>query len=696
MTKPTTSKTSAKTRSTLSSQSKSRRTDRADVPAGETELALPSEDATEDTQDDHGPADEPEERVATTPRRALVAAAIMAAATPDFRRLLRDPAPLALVVSVPSSAWVEVVENFFGEAFERCWTCFARDGSQRVRDKISVGNDEVGRALADGRSVVGIAVAPDQILPSTLVAAADARLNVVVPNGEIVRRVIRERFGGTVPRIEDADIAGLDLDDLAAAMRAKSSARDVVKRLAAASKARMGIVPTLRLPDLETAFEYGAAREWGLSLARDLRDYRAGLIPWSALDRGAIFVSPPGMGKSLLAQCLARACRVNLVTGSIGELFATSTGHLDGVIKAQRELFARAAAAAPCILLLDEIDALPARESLDSRGQDWWMPVINDFLLLLDAAVADQRQGVVVIGATNRIHAVDPAILRPGRLERAIEIGPLGPDGILNVLKFHVAGDLPERELGPVAETLEGYTPAEIMELVRSARRAARHAGRDLAAGDLTAAALPATDLAPDALFRVAVHEAGHAVVAHATGVGRVAHVRIGGRAGPGAHTRVEFDESDLLTREAVEARVVALLAGRGAECLFTGVASAGAGGTDQSDLGLATRMLAAMQVSQGLGEASLVYLSASDEALEAVRRDPVLRKAIDGQLRDLQARAVDILRQNRATVLAIADALVERRFLGGAEIAAIAARFSSGTVPSVTELPNTRTTGKP
>jgi len=129
---------------------------------------------------------------------------------------------------------------------------------------------------------------------------------------------------------------------------------------------------------------------------------------------------------------------------------------------------------------------------------------------------------------------------------------------------------------------------------------------------------------------------------------------------------------------------------------VVAGVASAGAGGTDQSDLGLATRMLAAMQVSHGLGEAGLVYLSASDEALEAVRRDPVLRKAIDGQLRDLQARAVDILRQNRATVLAIADALVERRFLGGAEIAAIAARFSSGTVPSVTELPNTRTTGKP
>ena len=78
------------------------------------------------------------------------------------------------------------------------------------------------------------------------------------------------------------------------------------------------------------------------------------------------------------------------------------------------------------------------------------------------------------------------------------------------------------------------------------------------------------------------------------------------------------------------------------------------------------------------------------------MRRDPVLRKAIDGQLRDLQARAVDILRQNRATVLAIAGALVERRFLGGAEIAAIAARFSCGPVRPATKPPTPRTAGKP
>ncbi|MFX5903623.1 AAA family ATPase, partial [Acinetobacter baumannii] len=77
---------------------------------------------------------------------------------------------------------------------------------------------------------------------------------------------------------------------------------------------------------------------------------------------------------------------------------------------------ARAMASAPAILFLDEIDGLPSRESLDSRNRDWWMPVIEDFMLQLDDATSGRREGIVVIGATNRIDAIDPAILRPGRL----------------------------------------------------------------------------------------------------------------------------------------------------------------------------------------------------------------------------------------------------------------------------------------
>ncbi len=167
------------------------------------------------------------------------------------------------------------------------------------------------------------------------------------------------------------------------------------------------------------------------------------------------------------------------------------------------------------------------------------MPVIEDFMLQLDDATSGRREGVVVIGATNRIGAVDPAILRPGRLERAIEVTAPGPDGILNILRFHVRGSLSDEELRTAIGPLDGCTAAEIMETVRSARRKARQAGRDVLIGDLKDAALPEPELPPEVLYRIAVHEAGHVLTAYCCGL-RVKSVRIGGRDGVGGVTRIE------------------------------------------------------------------------------------------------------------------------------------------------------------
>ncbi|MBV5268847.1 MAG: AAA family ATPase, partial [Afipia sp.] len=90
---------------------------------------------------------------------------------------------------------------------------------------------------------------------------------------------------------------------------------------------------------MEEAVEYGDARTWGLALARDLADYRAGRLDWWEVDRGAVLFSEPGLGKSLFARILAQACGVPLVAFSIADLFASSAGFLDSVIKASRALF---------------------------------------------------------------------------------------------------------------------------------------------------------------------------------------------------------------------------------------------------------------------------------------------------------------------------------------------------------------------
>jgi cell division protease FtsH len=618
------------------------------------------------------------------PKETLVTMAIKAAVTPEIRAKLRARTAVALVVSAPSSSWLASVKKFFdNDAYGRKWVCFARDGSERRFDKPSVGNDTAAEALASGQSVVGIAINPDQVLPATLIGATDIRLAVKIDT-KVLRKTIRKFYGEIPPRIDERDLVGLDLDDIVAAMRPHSSAREATARITAAAKARTGYAGTDTVPDLGTAVEYGAAREWGLALARDVRDYRAGVLPWSAIDRGAVFFSGPGMGKSVLARSIARACDATLVVGSIGELFATSSGHLDGVIKAMRELFARAIAAAPSILFLDEIDGLPSRESLDSRNRDWWMPVIEDFMLLLDDATSARREGVVVIGATNRIEAVDPAILRPGRLERAIEITAPGPDGILNILGFHVRGSLPEDQLRTIVALLEGFTAADIMEAVRSARRTARVARRDLSIDDLKDAVLRTPAVAPDMLKRIAVHEAGHVVVATVCDPGSVKSARIGGRNGVGGITSIDGGTSDLATRRWIEQRVVMLLAGRAAEIVVLGAASAGAGGSDRSDLALATRMLASMELSFGLGDTGLVYFGDADEALQEVRRDPVARRRVDGMLQRLQARALEIVDLHQHQVVAVADALIERTFLSGDEIRTVLARrhVTAGKAP--------------
>ncbi|PSO22721.1 AAA family ATPase [Bradyrhizobium sp. MOS002] len=646
----------------------------AALSAAASELPESERDSDEDSGDDDA-ADAIEETIpdSFTPREALVSAAFAAALTPAIKDALKSSSSQALVISVPSAAWVQPLKDLFARRpFGRKWTCIARDGSDRKAHQPSSGNADAATALAAGASVVGVAVAPEQMLPSTLVGAADFRLSLKFePN--IVEDAIRKIYG-SASQVERQDLVGLDLEDVVAAMRPGSTEQDVKARLSSAAKTLVRQTGSDDAPLLETAVEYGAARDWALALAHDMREYRAGNLPWSAVDRGAIFHSAPGMGKSVLARSIARACESMLIVGSMGELFATSSGYLDGVIKAQREVFAKAVAAAPCILFIDEIDGLPSRESLSPRNRDWWMPIIEDFMLLLDDATSARREGVVVIGATNRIEAVDPAILRPGRLERAIEITAPGPDGILNILRFHVRGSLPEEDLRSAAEKLDGFTPAEIMEVVRSARRAARIASRELSTEDLMRTILPPVTIPPTKLRRIAVHEAGHVVVAIVAGIGKVRSVRIGGRQGAGGVTSVAPASSDLVTRQSIEKEILGTLAGRAAEIVLLGAPSGGAGGSDRSDLALATRLVASMELSLGLGQSGLVFVGDADAAVEELRLDRTVRNRVDETLQRLQARACQIVESHRDQVLAIADALIEKSFLSGEEIGKILA----------------------
>ncbi len=616
-----------------------------------------------------------------SPRSAIVAAALTAATTVQMRRELTGPRAAVFVIRVPSIAWVKPLERYLCELDSKL-LIIARDGSNRTRDQSSVGNEEVATALSRGRGVAGIAVNPDAMLPSTMLATADHIVQLAAPNGRVVRDAMRRCYGRGVPAaIEDSIVAGLELEDLVAFMRHGSRPADVIARLRNASMVRNNIRGQERLPKLEAAIEYGAAREWGLTLAQDIADYRAGKITWAECSRGAVLYSDPGLGKSLFAQILANACQVPVVITSVAELFAASAGNLGDVVKAQRAVFARATALAPCILFIDEIDALPNRATLSPRGSDWWMPIVNDFLLLLDSAAAGQREGVVVIGGTNRIHAVDSAVLRPGRLERSILIPRPDAAGVANILRHHLNADLAGADLSGFAVMLKGSTGADIMLVVRNARRAARRAGRPMAEDDLICAIMPPETLPAAALHRMTIHEAAHAVAVQATGVGRVAFCRVQSQGPEGGRTAIDHDRGDYLTASAIEDRVVSILAGRAAERILLGAESNSSGGFDGSDLACATAKVAAMHMSEGLGD-QLVYRGDEGEALPEIRRDPKLRATVEKHLRELQRRSEAIVHQHRDAITAVAAELAAKRFLSGDAIGAIVARFQAGPRP--------------
>jgi cell division protease FtsH len=611
------------------------------------------------------------EKAKPSARCSLVAAVFRQATDGGTRRLLKGKGSLAVAIVVPGPSWIEPVRTLFPTRFGASWEVVATDAWNSTPKLKAERATEIGVHLTRGRPVVGVAAHFDA-LPSTLTAAADVVIRIGPPDGATVGRAIQMFTGLKPPTDIDENLASvLEFHDLIAAFRKNSSPSDIVDRLRKADASLRGAGSSERLPALETAVEYGAARTWGLSLVRDIADFKAGRIGWQEVDRGAVLFSEPGLGKSLYARILAKACGVPLVAFSIADLFAQGPGYLDSVIKNSRAMFEKAAALASpcCILFLDEIDALPNRATMSSRGAEWWTSVVTDFLLSLDSAVAGKRAGIVVIGATNNIAGVDAAILRPGRLERSIELVRPDHAGLVNVLRHHLDGALSGADLDEVGHLMAGSTPAEIMMAVRGGRRIARYAGRELELDDLIESIAPVQEIEPKALLRISIHEAAHAVSLLAVPFGTLQRCIIGGETGSAGRTFFEGETNDLPTRDSIERRAVVTLAGRAAEKLLLGGSIAlGSGGDDSSDLAQVTQFSVSLHASTGLA-GTLIYLVSRQDALNAVRSDLKLRARVERHMRALHRRADAVVRQNRDAIVAVAEQLRVRRRLTGDEI---------------------------
>jgi len=200
---------------------------------------------------------------------------------------------------------------------------------------------------------------------------------------------------------------------------------------------------------------YGAARDWALALKADLQLWREGRLDWSEMSTRLLLAGPPGTGKTTFARALANSLQLKLLATSVGTWL--EPGYLGEVLRRMSAAFAEAEANAPCILFIDEIDGI-GRRAHGSAGigrrhyDDYWVSLVNRALELLDGV--SRSQGVIVVGATNNPDAIDPALLRSGRLETRIDIPLPDVDALVGILRHHLAGDLD-------AVVASAVTPAE-------------------------------------------------------------------------------------------------------------------------------------------------------------------------------------------------------------------------------------------
>nr|WP_314258441.1 AAA family ATPase [uncultured Devosia sp.] len=538
------------------------------------------------------------------------------------------------------------------------------------RTKTEETSERLVEALSGGNRVFGISHRPKELLPQSLLTAADMTVVVPMASPTLLAKVIKAVTGDLPIDVPATLGRGLDFDELVSCIRKGSTAAECISRIRKAMEAKTRVdgfgddVPLVK--DLSGM---GQAKIWAEELVEDVDAWRRGEIKFNEIgSAAAVIAGPPGTGKTALMRSIAKSTGLPLITTSVGDWFSSSPGYLDSVIKKIDETFATARAIAPSIIFLDELDAVPSREGLSSRNADWWTPVITHLLTTLDGAVSGQNEELVLVAATNHASRLDPALVRPGRFSKIIEVEPPDAQGMAGILRQHLSRDLEGEDLLGVARLANRATGAQAVAWVRSARRAARLAKRPMELSDLADVIAPPDVRPVHLLWRTAVHESGHAIAARILGVGEVAEISIVGSDGIGGYTRLD-PLGPMTTRGDVENGVVQTLAGRAAEEVVFGEASTGAGGAPHSDLGKATRMIGLLHLGTGLGT-DLIYRGGPEEVPLVLAASPKLSAAVEADLKALYARAVAIVNRERQALERIATDLMERRHIDGRRFA--------------------------
>ncbi|MGO9720119.1 MAG: ATP-dependent zinc metalloprotease FtsH [Methylocella sp.] len=416
--------------------------------------------------------------------------------------------------------------------------------------------------------------------------------------------------------------------------------------------------------------------------------------------KGILLVGPPGTGKTLLARAVAGEAGVSFFSISGSEFVEMFVGV--GAARV-RDLFEQARKAAPCIIFIDELDALGrSRQAGGIGGMDEKEQTLNQLLSELDGF--DPSTGVILLAATNRPEILDPALLRAGRFDRQVLVDRPERNGRLEILKVHVHKIIldPKVDLDRIAAMTAGFTGADLANLVNEAAVVAtRRNSAQVTFEDVTAALerivagleKKSRILTPPERRRVAYHEIGHALVAASLpGVDPVLKVSIIPRGIGALGYTIQHPTEDrfVLAASELRNRIAVLMGGRAAEALlFEGDISTGAADDLQRATDIATEMVTLYGMAESVGQRT--YKPAPQGFLSGQVLDkPVASEAtlreIDLSVRDIVAEAFDeartILTRRRADLDQGAELLLKKEAITAEDFPALQQTKPVGKLP--------------
>lgn len=407
------------------------------------------------------------------------------------------------------------------------------------------------------------------------------------------------------------------------------------------------------------------------------------------IPKGVLLVGPPGTGKTLLAKAVAGEAGVPFFSISGSDFVEMFVGV--GASRV-RDLFEHAKKSAPCIVFIDEIDAVGRQRGAGlGGGHDEREQTLNQLLVEMDGFGVNE--GVIVIAATNRPDILDSALLRPGRFDRQVLVDTPDVKGREEILKVHAKGKplADDVRLDVLAKTTVGFTGADLENLMNEAAlRAAKNGAKQITMFDLEESIMKVI-AGPEKKTRIvtekernltAYHEAGHAVVSKLLPTqDRVHQISIipRGRAGGYTLSLPKEDVSYTSKTEMLE-EIVSLLGGRVAEKLFLGDISTGASNDIERATAIAKNMVIKYGMSDTLGTRS--FGSSNDEVFigrdfghtkdysedVASKIDAEIKRIID----ECYSRCSDILSQHSSKVKATAELLLEKEKVDADEFEAL------------------------